>query len=443
MYVGLENALDLPQASTLCNQCGVVCPVKIPLPDLQRKLREKQFERALRRGASAPGCGLWAWFAQRPALYGPASKLGVRMLRALADRDGHDPQASARQRLDGRARHAGAGGAHVPRAVSQRATQRSVEPMNAPHGGSARRVPPLSRRAESLGTENAFVVLAEVNALMRAGHGHRLVLHRTAGFPDAAPTSRTRRSPRSASGKHGYTPSAGIDELRAAARERHRSAARPRHRARRRRRRRRREAVHRLCDRVGDRSRRRRRSDLSGPRISDLRVADRGERRGAGADLPARVAQLRVRSRGARGEDRAEDAAPDPQHAAESDRRHPRARDLDAIAEILVRASAGVGVRRRDLLAPRLRRPVRFDRHAGRAARAHDHQRRREQDVGDDRLAHRLRGEPRAGAGVHALDHEYRLVRVADLAMGRRRGDRRPAGRRRRDARRASSSDAT
>ena len=33
-YIGLENALDLPQASTLCNQCGVVCPVKIPLPDL-------------------------------------------------------------------------------------------------------------------------------------------------------------------------------------------------------------------------------------------------------------------------------------------------------------------------------------------------------------------------------------------------------------------------
>ena len=48
MYVGLENALDLPQASTLCNQCGVVCPVKIPLPDLLRKLREKQFERRLR-----------------------------------------------------------------------------------------------------------------------------------------------------------------------------------------------------------------------------------------------------------------------------------------------------------------------------------------------------------------------------------------------------------
>src|SRR5512144_2472908 len=43
MYVGLENAPDLPEASTFCNQCGVVCPVKIPLPDLQRKLREREF----------------------------------------------------------------------------------------------------------------------------------------------------------------------------------------------------------------------------------------------------------------------------------------------------------------------------------------------------------------------------------------------------------------
>ena len=40
--------------------------------------------------------------------------------------------------------------------------------MNAPHV-SATTLPPLSRRAESLGTENAFVVLAEVNALARQG----------------------------------------------------------------------------------------------------------------------------------------------------------------------------------------------------------------------------------------------------------------------------------
>ena len=40
--------------------------------------------------------------------------------------------------------------------------------MNAPHGGNLA-LPRFSRRAESLGTENAFVVLAEVNALIREG----------------------------------------------------------------------------------------------------------------------------------------------------------------------------------------------------------------------------------------------------------------------------------
>ena len=89
MYVGLEKALDLPQASTMCNQCGVVCPVKIPLPDLQRKLREQEFERRSAALVRAPRrCKTWAWFARRPAIYGPATRIGIRALRMLADRNG-------------------------------------------------------------------------------------------------------------------------------------------------------------------------------------------------------------------------------------------------------------------------------------------------------------------------------------------------------------------
>ena len=88
MYVGLENALDLPHASTMCNQCGVVCPVKIPLPDLQRKLREKEFERDLRPWHERFGLKAWAFLGRHPALYGFVSMLGVRMLRLLADRNG-------------------------------------------------------------------------------------------------------------------------------------------------------------------------------------------------------------------------------------------------------------------------------------------------------------------------------------------------------------------
>ena len=86
-YVGLENALDLPHAATLCNQCGVVCPVKIPLPDLLRKLREKQFERGLRPWAERAGLALWGWLARRPVLYALATSIGARVLCLIGGRE--------------------------------------------------------------------------------------------------------------------------------------------------------------------------------------------------------------------------------------------------------------------------------------------------------------------------------------------------------------------
>jgi L-lactate dehydrogenase complex protein LldF len=87
-YAGLERALDLPQAATFCNQCGVVCPVKIPLPDLMRKLRERQFERKLRPPGERRGLRLWAWAAMRPGAYALLTRLGVRVARAMGGRDG-------------------------------------------------------------------------------------------------------------------------------------------------------------------------------------------------------------------------------------------------------------------------------------------------------------------------------------------------------------------
>ena len=88
MYVGLDKALDLPFASTMCNQCGVVCPVKIPLPDLLRKLREAEFRRNLRPWHERLALSAWGWLARRPALYGAVTGLGVRMLRMLGGRNG-------------------------------------------------------------------------------------------------------------------------------------------------------------------------------------------------------------------------------------------------------------------------------------------------------------------------------------------------------------------
>src|SRR2546426_10197016 len=77
-------------------------------------------------------------------------------------------------------------------------------------------MPRISRRTENLGTENAFVVLAEVNELVRQGKDiisfciGQPDFHTPANIQDAAV-----RAVRE--GKHGYTPSAGIAELREAA----------------------------------------------------------------------------------------------------------------------------------------------------------------------------------------------------------------------------------
>jgi L-lactate dehydrogenase complex protein LldF len=87
-YVGLENAVDLPHAATLCGQCSVVCPVKIPLPDLLRRLRERQVERGLRPWYERVALRAWAFAAARPALYRPLTQIGARVLKWMGGRSG-------------------------------------------------------------------------------------------------------------------------------------------------------------------------------------------------------------------------------------------------------------------------------------------------------------------------------------------------------------------
>ena len=74
----------------------------------------------------------------------------------------------------------------------------------------------LSQRALGLGTENAFVVLAEVNKLIREG---RDIISFCIGQPDFPTPKNIQQAGITAitGGKHGYTPSAGIPELRQAA----------------------------------------------------------------------------------------------------------------------------------------------------------------------------------------------------------------------------------
>jgi aspartate/methionine/tyrosine aminotransferase len=77
-------------------------------------------------------------------------------------------------------------------------------------------MPRISRRTENLGTENAFVVLAEVNELVRQG---RDIISFCIGQPDFHTPANVQEAAVRAvrEGRHGYTPSAGIVELREAA----------------------------------------------------------------------------------------------------------------------------------------------------------------------------------------------------------------------------------
>ncbi|UCF67271.1 MAG: pyridoxal phosphate-dependent aminotransferase [Acidobacteriota bacterium] len=76
-------------------------------------------------------------------------------------------------------------------------------------------MPEISRRTSSLGTENAFVVLAEVNALVAKGEN---VISFCIGQPDFVTPDNIREAGIRAikNGKTGYTGSAGIPELREA-----------------------------------------------------------------------------------------------------------------------------------------------------------------------------------------------------------------------------------
>jgi aspartate/methionine/tyrosine aminotransferase len=77
-------------------------------------------------------------------------------------------------------------------------------------------MPKISRRTAELGTENAFVVLAEVSELARQGKD---IVSFCIGQPDFATPANVQEAAIRAirEGRHGYTPSAGIPELRAAA----------------------------------------------------------------------------------------------------------------------------------------------------------------------------------------------------------------------------------
>jgi L-lactate dehydrogenase complex protein LldF len=61
--------------------------VKIPLPELLRKLRERQVQQRLRPWYEMLALRLWSFAALRPPLYGLLARWGGRTLRLMGGRN--------------------------------------------------------------------------------------------------------------------------------------------------------------------------------------------------------------------------------------------------------------------------------------------------------------------------------------------------------------------
>ncbi|MEL6964208.1 MAG: LutB/LldF family L-lactate oxidation iron-sulfur protein [Pseudomonadota bacterium] len=83
---GLAKARDLPHACTLNGKCAEVCPVDIPLPTLLRGWRDQSWREGLEPVVARSGMKIWAFMAQRPALYHFGNRLALIGLRLLSRR---------------------------------------------------------------------------------------------------------------------------------------------------------------------------------------------------------------------------------------------------------------------------------------------------------------------------------------------------------------------
>uniref|UniRef100_A0A8J4HBP1 Iron-sulfur cluster-binding protein n=1 Tax=Acidicaldus sp. TaxID=1872105 RepID=A0A8J4HBP1_9PROT len=86
--IGIDQAGNLPNASTFCGKCESVCPMKIPLPKMMRHWREREFERHLSPQAVRTNLALWGFVARRPGLYRLVTRIGAAALGWLGRRRG-------------------------------------------------------------------------------------------------------------------------------------------------------------------------------------------------------------------------------------------------------------------------------------------------------------------------------------------------------------------
>ena len=86
--IGIEHAPDLPDASSLCGRCEEVCPMRIPLPALLRRWRERRHGARIGSVTSRWGLAVWAFVARRPALYRLCAAAAAALLELAGRRKG-------------------------------------------------------------------------------------------------------------------------------------------------------------------------------------------------------------------------------------------------------------------------------------------------------------------------------------------------------------------
>lgn len=76
--LGLEEALPLPFASSLCGACTEACPLKIPLPEMLLTWRRRAVEQGLVPPSEVLAVRAYAAAAARPVLFGPLLRAALK-----------------------------------------------------------------------------------------------------------------------------------------------------------------------------------------------------------------------------------------------------------------------------------------------------------------------------------------------------------------------------
>jgi L-lactate dehydrogenase complex protein LldF len=87
-FIGVDQGGHLPNASTFCGRCADVCPMRIPLPDMMRAYRRKEYEEGLAPPAARFGLDVWGFAAARPGLYRLGTRIAMGLLGRLGRKSG-------------------------------------------------------------------------------------------------------------------------------------------------------------------------------------------------------------------------------------------------------------------------------------------------------------------------------------------------------------------